>query len=541
MPYIEDEETLRKLGYLPSENQATQDSRWGEPIEVYDEGILSKLKKRAGAIAEEATSERGRSWSAPVVAEKALRIAGQAAGGINDVIGAAISGAYKSIVPETTQQDIKDIATRAVTTPIAGTSIADVLKSGVETYGQFKGAYPEIAKDVEAAGNIANALPALKWGAQGVKGLFSGNRLANVAGPSYGIRTTLGEETGIPSLQRLETFAEKVPGSFMTRFRMKQHESADQAAKEFLGKYIADPFAADASEANARFINNAYEMAKQKGRAGSIMVPASNTKGEALSLIENFPDVFESVQDKRIKGVLKNIISDTKDQKVLLGPSGKELVATVTPEFSFDDLWTLRKGLGQAINDARTQTGKYQLNSLYGAVTKDMENIFSKTGTDANEAFKFANEAFKRYNLKYNAFQEAYDKASGTASAAEYFSPKTFSTNLKKIAYRDKLPLTDLEKKEVTGLANIMQVVKRAGQFKENPPTGSRFVDLALMAAVKSPALPISWATTFLTTTDKGKKLVRAAASINPNSYAMSRIMMSLMSEAPREEAEENL
>ena len=136
--------------------------------------------------------------------------------------------------------------------------------------------------------------------------------------------------------------------------------------------------------------------------------------------------------------------------------------------------------------------------------------------------------------------QDAYDKAVGTVGAGEFFSPKKFSTSLKNMIAKDKEYGTfkPQEIERMTGLANIMQVVKRAGQFRENPPTGNRFVDLALGGGAVAggfmapEAVAMGVATTgivkFLTTTASGKRLAMIAAKTEPNSSAMNLIMRNM-------------
>lgn len=357
--------------------------------------------------------------------------------------------------------------------------------------------------------------------------------------PKGKVRTTIGEDIGGRLNKFIDTMSEKIPFSGMGRFRKLQQLEADDAAKQFLSKYIANPTAPDIAQGNAEYIANLYETMQQTARTGNVKVVANATKTKTQNLLDDFPTVFEAIQDNRTKKILKNIVGDIKDiTKIspIVTSQGKPITTKITPEFDFDTLWELRKGLGQAADDASTPTAKRILTKVKHAVSDDMENLFANTNTEASQMFKTANEAYKKFEIKYKQVQEAYDYASGVKGAGDvgFFSPQKFGTKLKNLAYKEKLKggysaWTPGEITEATGLANIMQVVKRAGQYMENPPTGNRLSDLWIIGlAIKTPLIPVSWVTTFLNTTKMGKSLMKTAATVNPSSYKMKAIMLTI-------------
>ena len=134
------------------------------------------------------------------------------------------------------------------------------------------------------------------------------------------------------------------------------------------------------------------------------------------------------------------------------------------------------------------------------------------------------------------------------------FSPKTFSTELKKLAsdpnYKRNVKWSDQEIEQMTGLANILQIAKRGGQYMENPPTGNRWGPLTIgggiggagyaaagvaggMEALGTTALTVG-ATRFLTTTAMGKRLAMAASKIEPTNPLMNKIVQQVMNQAPK-------
>jgi hypothetical protein len=367
----------------------------------------------------------------------------------------------------------------------------------------------------------------------------------------YGIRTTLGEASGNPIIQKAETWLEGVPIIGVKGFREKQSQEAEMAAKGFLAKYVVDPnlsTTAAMKEANDAFLDGLYRNVRASG-ANLPTVPADATQAAARQILDRYPTVFESIQDSRIKKILKNIVGDTRDVTTTVKSMGfaNPLSTTkkTTPEFGFDDLWTLRKGLGKEIGDARTNTARAELKTLYAAVSGDMDEIFSKSGTDAGDLFRQANDEFKRLNVKFDVIRGAYDKAMGTTKAGEMFSPKKFSTDLKNLAndpnYKKNVAFSQGEIDEMTGLANIMQVTKRAGQFKENPPTGNRWGLPMIVAGTSflSPEAALTEAgaaalTRFLTTTKAGKNLALAASKVEPESRSMQIIVNMIYNQLPK-------
>jgi hypothetical protein len=121
--------------------------------------------------------------------------------------------------------------------------------------------------------------------------------------------------------------------------------------------------------------------------------------------------------------------------------------------------------------------------------------MLAKSNTPALSEFKAANEAFKQYSVKFDAMRVAYDKAMGTTGAGEMFSPKKYSTALKSLAndpnYKKNVKWLPGEIEEMTGLANILQVVKRAGQYAENPPPGNRWGLLSALGGAEGAAYAI--------------------------------------------------
>lgn len=355
----------------------------------------------------------------------------------------------------------------------------------------------------------------------------------------FGIPATLSElQTGKAS--RLDVFMERVPSVFGTSgFRKQQQEAAKDAATTHFGQYVVDPTldtTAAMKVSNDSYINDLYAKVRQSTKT----VPtaqAPETNAAAKELLDRYPAVFDTLQDTKLKNIIANVNNDT---------AGKA-------KLSFDDLWEARKGLGEAIGGAKTPTEQAQLSALYSAVSNDMENML-KGSTGVWGEFKAANDAFKQYSVKFDAMRKAYDTATGTIGAGQqgFFSPQKYATELKRLAndpaYKKNVRWTGDEINEMTGLANILQVTKRAGEFTENPPTGQRLipyitgggvgasamVNPGATAASAGVAASAALVTKFLTTTDAGKKLATVASKVEPTSPKMAKIVNQVYKQLPK-------
>lgn len=139
----------------PSKPMVSPDSFLGRTNEV--------LVKRGVNIADELTPKQteGLYDTLSKAPERALRVTGQAAGFLGDVVTEGAKSLYKTFMPESTQESIKQGATNILQTPI-GQQGLKAIKAGTDTYAKFKQRYPDAAKDIEAVVNIASILPVNK-------------------------------------------------------------------------------------------------------------------------------------------------------------------------------------------------------------------------------------------------------------------------------------------------------------------------------------------------------------------------------------------
>jgi len=415
---------------------------------------------------------------------------------------------------------------------------------GVQGASRYTGEDESTLANAATGALVGGAIPAILAPVAKVINAVRGklNSPINV-GAKQGISTTLGEDLGSQGLQKLETnVLERVPFINIQKFRVKQNAEAEGAAKNFLGKYIADGSKPD-FWGNKGVVDGLYNQVKEMAGKINVKSSAVDTRTAAQGLLDNYPSIFESLQDQRTKTILRNIVGDTVDRQF----AGKIL----TPKFSFTDMWQLRKGLGVARENAKAQ-GNIEavgvLSKVRNAVDQDIDAISNSVGSEASGALKNANDAYKKYVIKYEIIQDAFDKASGAKGAKEVFSPKTFATNLKNAEYESRVAQkTNLfsaeERKEIAGLVNIMQIVKRAGAYMENPPTGNRvfeqyiagggvigaMANAPLTAQVAGVGAIATAIPKFLTTTQAGKRFAVAASNLEPDSPAMKVLVEKVM------------
>ncbi len=389
----------------------------------------------------------------------------------------------------------------------------------------------------------------------------------------FGIPTTLGEVTQNPIVKKFESWLEEIPLIGLRKFREKQQVKAESAAKDFIGQFIHDPSAPNIMTSNRIYADSLFNDLKSilPGIGNQKILP-SESKQVASVLLERYPDIFKKFQDTKMEGLLNDIVHGVKDivkttpASKILNQSGQPAIpatTTITPKsLTFDEAWTLRKGLGDMIGQARkklasgevneTQLG--QLKGLFKAVSNDMESWSEKIGRpDIKDAFSVANEAYKQFVVRYDKIQRVYDKAIVKVGDQEFISPQRLAGSLKRdIIDKDKYvkKFTTQQIQEMAGLENIMRIVHRAGQFKENPPTGLRWglpifgggtvggaaalgSTLAGVGTVGG-IVSMTGVTRFLTGTEVGKRLVLSASKIEPANPAFKGIVDEVYRQIPR-------
>ncbi len=127
------------------------------------------LKKRGSAI-KQTFQDTASGKINPL--DTGIQVVGQAAGGINDVIGEGVSSAFNAL-PDSVQEGAKGIGVKILETPL-GKAGLKAIQEGMESYEAWKVKNPVGAKNLESIVNIAALFPvgkatqAVKKGVTGV-------------------------------------------------------------------------------------------------------------------------------------------------------------------------------------------------------------------------------------------------------------------------------------------------------------------------------------------------------------------------------------
>jgi hypothetical protein len=168
-----------------------------QPQKAESPGFLSNvneaLVKRGVNIANELTPGQESIGRTLVKApERGLRVAGQGAAFLGDVLGEGVKSLYKTVVPDAAQEVISSTfknATANIVDTRVGQAGIKAAQQGFGEYQAFKKQNPEAAKDLEAVVNIASLLPISKGGQVAVAGAKEGALIGRDLA-AFGLRKT---------------------------------------------------------------------------------------------------------------------------------------------------------------------------------------------------------------------------------------------------------------------------------------------------------------------------------------------------------------
>lgn len=165
---------------------------------------------------------------------------------------------------------------------------------------------------------------------------------------------------------------------------------------------------------------------------------------------------------------------------------------------------------------AMQRSDKAIANAMKNNKPDEIYNAFVKTGKgDRANNFYQALDPKGQAALRYQMADEAINKA--TNESTGNFSPAKFAGEFERMAEPYGNIFKGDDKKQMDGLVKLMRHVERAGQYKENPPTGNRVIPwLVAGASTIDPTIAIrvigmsAFAKSMLTTR-AGKNLLLAA------------------------------
>ena len=420
--------------------EATGRNRWEDaplvevpppPPSPEEPGFMSRVAtdigKRASGVAT-AFTEPIQSMTQPekeagyleAIPQRLLRAGGQAVATVGDIAGEAAKGLYRTVTPEPVQEGISS-AGKSILDTKAGQTALRALQAGGQVYGKFKASYPELAKDVEAAANIAFNAPMAK----SLKdvGMAAGRAVTKIPTKAQAIMD-LADEHNIPVsygditkgtiAPKVETGLESLPGAGMGKFRVKQNIAAQEAAQKAVEKFK---------------VEGDWPELAQKG----ISVKATATKKAASRLYDDLAkraDVAGDVNPSKTMAVLDDLIAkeskakipdssvlkmmgDVKEalkgkQKVITSPIldeyGKPMVTKVInlTDNKFSNLRDFRSDLGLMVKDYYSgknaivgQKGVDVLQQIRNTIDDDMSSWAQQQGGDIYRKWRVADKFYK--------------------------------------------------------------------------------------------------------------------------------------------------
>lgn len=160
----------------------------------------------------------------------------------------------------------------------------------------------------------------------------------------------------------------------------------------------------------------------------------------------------------------------------------------------------------------------------------EIYSAFIKTGKGDRAAnFYNALDPKGQAALRFKMADEAVSKATNESTGA--FSPARFAGEFERLNEPYSQVFKGQDKAQMDGFVKLMRHVERAGQYAENPPTGVRLTDLAMVGgAATAPVITAkvggaALMAKTLFTTAAGKRLLLAANELPPESRAMANIL----------------
>lgn len=258
----------------------------------------------------------------------------------------------------------------------------------------------------------------------------------------------------------------------------------------------------------------------------------------------NDPDISKSFANMRLLRSQLGDLADKYGSPVNGNKAASKVFADVRQAVD-DDIADFALNSGNAaIKKAYQRADKFYKNAMKRsdkAIARAMDsnkpdeiyNAFIKTGKgDRAKNFNNALDPKGQAALRFAMADEAIDKA--TNESTGNFSPAKFAGEFERMAEPYGNIFKGDDKKQMDGLVKLMRHVERAGQYKENPPTGNRVIPWLVVGATAidpTTAIRVGGMSLFaksMLTTRAGKNLLLAANKLpDAQQAALDNILQS--------------
>lgn len=379
--------------------------------------------------------------------------------------------------------------------------------------------------------------------------------------------------------QKAGTMLEEVPLVGMGRFREKQAKAAGQAAEGVRNTYLHRAGTSDVGGAIQGSLQRVVQRARNHARGlyGQVStkldpkgnVPTSSLNGTARQMLNAELAKKPEYQDAELLNLLKRYVVD--------------------PETNFSGLQQLRSDLADGVADFYTgpnkiigKRGVKALLDLKHSLETDMQQFAQNTDPDAFRLFREANSFYRnnvaRYKVepdlraaleasdpdeifgkfiqqgkadraerffsalddagkdavRFGIIDRAYTKATVQGASGATFSPARFAQEVRSLSGPIGKTFSRQQRQEIDGFVKLMEHVKRAGSYAENPPTGKRLLPFVLGGATTVGAMASPAATTaavggtalasFMFTDPRARNFLLAASRFKASSPEMQRV-----------------
>jgi len=304
------------------------------------------------------------------------------------------------------------------------------------------------------------------------------------------------------------------------------------------------------AESQDAIIGDAQTAAALQHMRRNLLEETPAAPGAANTVARPLPLTYEQAR------AFRSDLGDLTRRDDLIGQKGQRLLAQVKQGLEDDlaDFATqvrdpdLQRAAKLADTYYRTQVVPYRDTALARAFAKaqpdEVYGQFIRQATTPDRAMFFykALEPKGRAAVRLGMVTEAIEKA--TQPTTNAFSPAKFAQYLERIRGSYGVFFQGADKAEMDGFLQLMRHLPRASAFAENPPTGNRAIAATIGGAVGAGALTFptetvtAGAVTLLArelfTTQAGKRLLLASASLPPNAARWETVLTRLTELLPQ-------
>jgi hypothetical protein len=389
-------------------------------------------------------------------------------------------------------------------------------------------------------------------------------------GAKHNVPVYFDDVTKSAFLKKLGVGAENVPLVGTSSGRASQGKAAKEAAEAVAARF-ADDVADDVPTVMQKGLEDQLNVFR--GEAEKRYTHAAQLLDQAAEVVPTPRFVMairrELLNQKNLGSAANNDVVELLE-KFQKAPEGNFTLARLLRSQLKGEI---RKFYQGGENKAIGEQGVERLREMREALETDMAEFAKKTGGEAYERWKNADEFYKtnlrpfkergfaelvktaepekawtylmtqggiesRAERMYNGLNESGRAAvrSGVINEAmkrawgpqDKFSPARFAKYMEDHETVINKFFQGKDKEEINGFTNLMRHVERSGQYMENPPTGQRLIGAMMLGSTALSLKPLligagtAGGTRVLFQTQRGRDLLLAASRLKPGSPGMN-------------------